>query len=277
MAEPRFRAACVQLCSGKDIAQNIADASGLILKAAADGAQFISTPETTHFMDLSSKGAFANTVAQDEDPGVAAFAALAADLNIWLHIGSLAIRIAEDKIANRAFVFAPDGSITATYDKVHMFDVDLADGESYRESKNYQAGEEAVLVELPWARLGLAICYDLRFPYLFRALAHAGANILVLPAAFTQKTGEAHWHALLKARAIENGSFVLAAAQGGKHDDGRRTYGHSLIISPWGEILAEAGVEPGVISAEIDLSAVSQARAAVPSLQHDRDIHLKNA
>jgi predicted amidohydrolase len=175
-----------------------------------------------------------------------------------------------EKAANRSFVITPDGEIDARYDKIHMFDVDLGNGESYRESRNYSPGEQAVLAHLPWGLLGLTVCYDLRFPALFRALAEAGATLLAIPAAFTKPTGEAHWHVLMRARAIENGSFVLAAAQGGKHENGRETYGHSLIVDPWGRILAEGGTEPGIVMADIDLAEVSKARGKVPSLQHGR-------
>jgi len=191
-------------------------------------------------------------------------------LKIYLHIGSLALRFSPEKAVNRSFLIGPDGSVRASYDKIHMFDIDLPGGESYRESANYQPGETAVVCDLPWGRIGLTICYDLRFPALYRALAEAGASFLTVPSAFTRKTGEAHWHVLLRARAIETGCFVFAAAQAGLHENKRETYGHSLIIAPWGEILAEGGVEPGVVVAEIDPSRVEAARKSVPSLQHGR-------
>jgi predicted amidohydrolase len=195
---------------------------------------------------------------------------LARKLGIFIHVGSLAIKLAPEKAANRSYLIAPSGEIAARYDKIHLFDVDLAGGESYRESRNYRPGEQAVLCDLPWGRLGLTVCYDLRFPALYRALAEAGAIMLAIPSAFTQQTGEAHWHVLNRARAIENGCFVFAAAQGGKHENGRETYGHSLIVDPWGRILAEGGAEPGVVIAEIDLADVAKARARIPSLQHGR-------
>ena len=270
MTSQSFTAACVQLRTGQDVARNVTDACDLIRQAAAQGADFIATPETSHLMELGGKALFAKTVPQDEDTGLAAFRALAEELKCWLLIGSLSIRISEHKIANRSFLLGPDGAIAAAYDKIHMFDVDLKGGESYRESKNFQAGDQAVLVDLPWGRLGLSICYDLRFAALYRALAQGGAQILTVPAAFTQQTGEAHWHILLRARAIENGCFVIAPAQGGHHDNGRKTYGHSLIISPWGEILAQGGTDPCVISARIDLERVTEARARISSLSHDR-------
>ncbi len=274
MASKVFTAACVQLRAGQDVARNVEEASRLIREAKGAGADFVATPETTHLMELGGKALFAKTVAQDEDQGLAAFRALAAELKVWLLIGSLSIRISQTKVANRSFLLAPDGAIAAAYDKIHMFDVDLADGESYRESKNFVAGTQAIVADLPWGGLGLTICYDLRFPALYRALAQGGAQILTAPAAFTQQTGEAHWHILLRARAIETGCFVVAPAQGGVHENGRKTYGHSLIISPWGEILAEAGVDPCVISAQIDLESVGRARARIPSLTHDRPFKL---
>lgn len=264
--------ACVQLRTGRDMTRNIAEVCDLITQAAAAGASFIATPETTHLMELSSKALFAQVQSQDEDPGLRAFRALAKDLSVWLLIGSLAIRLSDQKVANRSFVIDSNGDIVATYDKIHMFDVDLAGGESYRESKNYQAGDQAVMAHLPSAKLGLTICYDLRFPYLYRMLAQAGADIISVPAAFTRPTGEAHWEVLLRARAIETGCFVVAPAQGGTHENGRETYGHSLIVSPWGEVLAEAGTDPGVITAQLDLADVAAARAKIPALQHDRPV-----
>jgi predicted amidohydrolase len=274
MADPvsgqKFRAALVQLCSGRDIDKNVAKAEHLIREAAAGGAHYVQTPEVTTLMELESARLFAAVEPEDTNRALQTFRNLAAELKIWLHIGSMAVKVAPDKIANRAYVLTPDGAIAATYDKIHMFDVDLPGGESYRESKNYRPGDRAVVTALPWGGLGLSICYDLRFPHLYRALAKSGAGFLAIPAAFTRVTGEAHWHTLLRARAIECQCFVFAAAQGGRHEHGRETYGHSLIISPWGQILAEGGVQPGVISAEIDLQAIEEARKRVPSLGHDR-------
>jgi deaminated glutathione amidase len=265
-----FRAALVQLCSGRDVDRNVADATVLIRQAAAGGAHYVQTPEVTTLMELESAKLFAAVEPEEGNRALQRFRDLAAELKIWLHIGSMAVKVTPDKIANRAYVLSPDGSIAATYDKIHMFDVDLPGGESYRESKNYRPGDRAVVAALPWGGLGLAICYDLRFPQLFRALAKSGASFLSVPAAFTKVTGEAHWHTLLRARAIESQCFVFAAAQGGRHEHGRDTYGHSLIISPWGQILAEAGVQPGVIFADINLQAIEDARSRVPSLGHDR-------
>lgn len=266
-----FIAACLQLNSTAIVAENIATVTALAGQAAARGAQFIATPEVTTMVTRMQADVIRNsTFAQDEDPAVAAFAALAAKLRVWLLIGSIPIRVADDKVANRCFLFDPKGQIAASYDKIHMFDVDLPNGERYRESKSFVPGQCAVLHDLPWGRLGLSICYDLRFPHLYRSLAKAGADFITIPAAFTKTTGEAHWHILQRARAIETGCYVLAPAQTGTHSgDGRKTYGHSLIIAPWGEILADAGEEVGFILAEIDPAQVVKARAQVPSLRHD--------
>jgi deaminated glutathione amidase len=267
---PRFAAACVQLCGTRDYARNIAEASELIREAAGRGAHYVQTPEQTSIMELKRDALFAVIVPEEQDRALKAFRQLASELGIWLHIGSLAIRIDDARAANRAFLITPEGAIAARYDKIHMFDVDLPNGETFRESGTYRPGEAAVVADLPWARLGLSICYDLRFPHLYRALAQAGATVLTVPAAFTRQTGEAHWHSLQRARAIENGAFVISAAHGGRHENGRETFGHSLIVAPWGEILAEAGTEPGVILAEIDLAEVQEARGRIAALTHDR-------
>jgi deaminated glutathione amidase len=272
-----FRATLVQLRSGRDIASNMAFATGLIRAAALRGAQYIQTPENTALVELSTERLFERIRSEEETVILHDFSALAKDLGVWLHIGSVAIRVGEQKAANRSFLFAPDGSIAARYDKIHMFDVDLPSGESYRESKNYRPGETAVNVWLPWGTLGMTTCYDLRFPEQYKALAQAGADFLAVPSAFTRQTGQAHWHVLLRARAIETGCFVLAAAQGGDHEVGRATYGHSLIISPWGEILAEGGEEPGLVSAEIDVSQVAAARQRIPALKHARPFDVISA
>jgi predicted amidohydrolase len=205
------------------------------------------------------------------DPAIPVFAALAKELNVWLLIGSLAIKVSDSKTANRSFLIGPDGRVTTRYSKIHLFDVDLAGGESYRESSTVAGGDAAVLAETPWGKIGLSVCYDIRFPRLYRALAQKGAFAFTAPSAFTVPTGQAHWHVLLRARAIENGAFMIAPAQGGTHANGRKTYGHSLIVDPWGTVLAEAGTEPCVIFAEIDPALSQEARAKIPSLQHDRD------
>ena len=265
-----FRVGLVAMRSGRRPQDNLAAATRLIEEAKQAGAAYVLTPEMTNIMEVDRQALFASLQPEEEDASLAAFRDLARALGIYLHIGSLAIKVSPDKAANRAFLIAPDGEIIARYDKIHMFDVDLKGGESYRESRNYRAGELAVLAGLPWGRLGITICYDLRFPALYRALAEAGAQFLTIPSAFTRQTGEAHWHVLNRARAIETGSFVFAAAQGGKHENGRETYGHSLVVDPWGRILAEGGIEPGVVVADIDPAEVAAARARIPSLQHGR-------
>lgn len=230
-----FRAALVQTTSSNQAADNIKTVSGMIRQAAAEGADFVMTPETVGLMERRSKAVFEKTHPEASDPGLAAFRDLAAELGVWLLIGSLAVKVAEDKLANRSFLIDGSGGIVARYDKIHMFDVDLASGESYRESKNYAPGEELVVAPTPWGNLGMTVCYDLRFPYLYRALAQGGATLLTVPSAFTKTTGQAHWHILLRARAIETGCFVFAPAQCGTHSDGRETFGHSLAVAPWGE------------------------------------------
>jgi len=271
-----FKAACVQMRSGTEPAANIAAASEMIRAAAAQGAVFIATPEMTNLLDIRPGMARAKVRREAEDESLPKLRALAAELGVTLLIGSLAIALDEEvRFANRSFLIGPDGAIRARYDKIHMFDVEVGDGQTYRESRAYRPGEAAVLAGTPFARLGLTICYDVRFPHLYRRLAQAGAEVLTIPAAFTRVTGEAHWHVLVRARAIETGSFVIAPAQGGKHEDGRETFGHSLIVSPWGEVLAEAGgAEPGIILADIDLEDVAKARGRIPSLGNERDFPL---
>ena len=267
-----FRAACVQMRSGVDAATNVETATALIREAKGLGASFIATPEVTVLFEAESDRLFAKVHVEDEDPSLLAFRNTAKELGVWLLIGSMAIKVGERQCANRSFLIGPDGAIRASYDKIHMFDVDLPNGEMYRESRNFRRGERAVVADMPWGRLGLSICYDLRFPQLYRALAHAGASFLTIPAAFTHTTGKAHWHVLQRARAIETGCFVIAPAQGGVHPNGRHTYGHSMIVAPWGEVLAEAGEDPCVITAEIDPAKVAEARQRIPALTHDRPI-----
>jgi predicted amidohydrolase len=265
-----FRAGLVQMRTGRSPQANLDAAAELIGEAKKGGADYVQTPEITNIMEVSRQKLLDAIVAEENDASLATFRELARKLSIHLHIGSLAIKVTPDKAANRAFLIDPQGEIVARYDKIHMFDVDLANGESYRESNNFRAGDLAVVHDLPWGRLGITVCYDLRFPALYRALAEAGASFLAIPSAFTKQTGEAHWHVLNRARAIENGCYVLAAAQGGKHKNGRETFGHSLVVDPWGRIIAEGGTEPGVILANIDPAEVAAARARVPSLQHGR-------
>ncbi|MDO9414232.1 MAG: carbon-nitrogen hydrolase family protein [Pseudolabrys sp.] len=265
-----FKAALIQMRTGKTPAANLDEAVRMIGEATSAGADYVQTPEMTNIMDVDRTRFFASIHEEEADTSLAAFRELARKHNIFIHVGSLAIKVAPEKAANRGFVINPKGEIAARYDKIHMFDVDLAGGESYRESRNYRAGDIAINTTLPWGVLGVTICYDLRFPALYRALAEAGATMLAIPSAFTKQTGEAHWNTLMRARAIENGCFVLAAAQGGKHENGRETFGHSIIVDPWGRVLAEGGTEPGVIMAEIDQALVTEARARMPSLQHGR-------
>ncbi len=269
-----FTVGLVQMRAGLVPAANLETAVALIEQAKAAGADYALTPEMTNVMDIKRERLFATMVAEEEDPCLARLCELARKLGIYVHIGSLAIKISAERAVNRSFLIDPSGEIVARYDKIHMFDVDLAGGESYRESRNFRPGENAVVTDLPWGRLGLTICYDLRFPALYRALAEAGSFFITVPAAFTRQTGEAHWHVLIRARAIENGSFVLAAAQGGLHENGRETFGHSLIVDPWGRILAEGGTEPGIIMAKIDPAEVVAARSRIPSLQHGRRFEL---
>jgi predicted amidohydrolase len=272
-----FKAGLVQMCTGRDVDRNVADASALIREAASKGASYVQTPEITTLMEIERAALFAALRPEEGNPAIARFASLAQELGIWLHIGSMAVLLGNGKIANRSLLISPEGAVQARFDKLHMFDVELPGGESYRESKNYQAGSAGVLTELPWGTLGMTVCYDLRFPHLYRALAKGGADFLAIPSAFTRQTGAAHWHVLVRARAIENGCFVLAAAQTGKHESGRETYGHSLIVSPWGEVLADAGAEVGVIVADIDPGEVQKVRARIPSLRHDRPFEIARA
>jgi predicted amidohydrolase len=265
-----FKVGLVQMRSGVDPAINLATALKSIEEAARAGAAYVLTPEMTNIMEIKRDRLFAVIADEESDPTLAALREAARKLSIYLHIGSLAVKASPDRAANRSFLIDRRGDVVARYDKIHMFDVDLANGESYRESRNYRAGELAVVADLPWGRLGVTVCYDLRFPALYRALAEAGASFFSIPAAFTKQTGEAHWHVLMRARAIENGCFVFAAAQGGEHENGRETFGHSLVVDPWGKIIAEAGTEPGVIVAEVDPAEVAAARSRIPSLLHGR-------
>lgn len=272
-----LRVALVQMCSGRDLARNLRDATALIREAASGGATYVQTPEVTTLMELERERLFAAAEPETGNSALRHFTDLARELSIWLHIGSMVVKVSETKLANRAFLISPAGDVAARYDKIHMFDVDLPNGEVYRESSNYEPGGQAVVAQLPWGGLGFSICYDLRFPYLYRALAHAGASFLAVPAAFTRLTGEAHWVTLLRARAIEAQCFVFAAAQGGLHEHGRETFGHSLVVSPWGQILAEGGVHPAVIFADVDLAMIADVRSRVPSLRHDRKFDVVQA
>ena len=264
-----FKAACIQVNATNDMAVNIAAASKFTREAVAAGANFVLMPENVSMMEWGRDNITAKAMAESEHAALKAFRALAQELRIWLHCGSFAVKLPDGKIANRTYVVTPEGNVAAKYDKIHMFDVDLGNGEKYVESATFNAGKQATTVDLPWGRLGLSICYDLRFPHLYRHLAQTGADFLTVPAAFTQRTGQAHWHVLLRARAIETGCFVFAPAQTGTHAGGRQTFGHSLIINPWGEVLADAGTEPGFVIATIDPAEVASARGRVPAIARD--------
>lgn len=275
MLETSLTVGLVQMNASNVVDDNLATATRLIREAATRGAKLILTPEMTTCMDTRTGVLKQAASSLDDNHALQAFMALAKELGVWLVIGSMAVKAKGDKLANRAFVIDDGGKVRAHYDKIHMFDVDLPNGESYRESDSYEAGSEAIVVETPWGGLGLSICYDLRFPDMYRQLAKAGATLLAIPAAFTKLTGEAHWHTLLTARAIENGAFVLAPAQVGRHANGRDTYGHSCVVDPWGRQILDAGTEIGVSLAALDLSEVERARERIPSLLHDRVMEVK--
>jgi predicted amidohydrolase len=266
-----LRVALIQTRTPANQSAALAHTAPLIRQAAEAGAQLILTPEGSNLLQRDRPKMLAALRTLGDDPFVQGVRVLAKELGVWILIGSALVSKGSEKAANRAVLIDAEGEIVQTYDKVHMFDVDLPNGERYRESSLYEPGEQAQLVQTPWGLLGLTICYDMRFPQLYRALAKAGAQIIAVPAAFTRPTGEAHWEVLLRARAIENGAFVLAPAQGGHHEDGRATWGHSIAIDPWGRILAQAqGDEPGVVIADLDLDEVGRTRAAIPSLANER-------
>jgi deaminated glutathione amidase len=269
MTSTRFTAACVQMRSGRDVLKNRDDAVALVREAASQGAHFAQTPEMTSLVCRDRAELFEKVGPQAQDPVLAALREVARERGIVVQIGSIAVKEG-DKVANRAFLIGQDGEIIASYDKIHLYDVDLPNGESWRESATYTGGASAVAAETPWGYLGMTICYDVRFAALYKALAENGASFLSAPAAFTKQTGEAHWHVLHRARAIETGSFMISAAQGGLHEDGRETFGHSVIIDPWGRVLAEGGTEPGVFLAEIDTGLVAEVRGRIPTLKNAR-------
>jgi predicted amidohydrolase len=267
------KVACVQTTSSTSIDENLTTSCELVRAAAADGAALITLPEVVNL--CQRRGALAKEAVslEGDDAGLLAYRALASELDVWILVGSLALKLGDDdRLANRSFLIDPAGQVVARYDKIHMFDVNLADGNTFRESETYRPGTESALAQTPWGPLGLTICYDVRFPYLYRALAQAGAGIITVPSAFTRRTGEAHWHVLMRSRAIETGAFIVAPAQCGDHEDGRKSYGHSLIVDPWGEVVADGGTEIGVVSAELDLEKIIEARSMIPSLTHDREI-----
>jgi predicted amidohydrolase len=265
-----FRAACLQMNSGSDLAGNLSQLKNMVTEASGNGAQFVLSPEYCLMMDGSGRVMREGALPTDGGNVLAELKELAAQLKIWLLLGSLTLKTAEERIVNRSYLIAADGSVVATYDKIHMFDVTLPDGKVIRESSAYRPGEQAVIAATPWGKLGMTICYDVRFPHLYRALAQQGAEYLSVPASFQRQTGKAHWHTLLKSRAIENAAYVFAPAMCGDHQGNRQTYGHALIVDPWGEVLADAGEEPGIIYAEIQPARVAKIRGMMPSLQHDR-------
>ncbi len=271
-----FKVACVQFCAEDDITENICVTDGLVRSAAAEGADLICLPEYFACIAPSDSKLLGLAEAEETHPALSHFSKLAAELKVWILLGSLAIKISDTKVNNRSYLINSEGRIVARYNKLHLFDVALKNAESYRESTTVEAGQQAVLTDTPWGKLGMTICYDLRFAYLYRALAQAGASFISVPAAFTQTTGEVHWHVLLRARAIETGSFIFAPNQCGVRSSGRATYGHSLIVAPWGEVLADAGGETGYVIAEIDPQRARSARSMIPSLQHDRRVDFVN-
>ncbi|MGB1331635.1 MAG: carbon-nitrogen hydrolase family protein [Paracoccaceae bacterium] len=266
-----MKVAALQLCASDDPVANLALTLSMVQQASEAGAQFIATPEVTNCVSSSRRRQTEVLALQEDDQTLAAMCAAAARFGVWISIGSLALKLPDDeRFTNRSFMIDPSGQIVAQYDKIHMFDVTLSETEQYRESDGYRAGDHAVIADIAFAKIGMTICYDIRFPHLYRRLAKSGASILLIPAAFAQPTGRAHWEVLLRARAIETGCFVIAAAQTGEHQTTqgrpRKTYGHSMIVSPWGEILADAGEEQGIIYADLDLSLVESTRARVPSI-----------
>ena len=269
-----FRVACIQNCAGTETAPNLADCEALTREAGGAGAELILLPEYFTGLDIHGNILIPEAFAEEEHPALPLFGGLARELGAWMVLGSLAIKAGPERIYNRTYVLDPAGAAAARYDKIHLFDVDLAGGESYRESATIAPGAVVVVTDLPWGRLGLSVCYDLRFAKLYRALAQAGADFLSVPAAFTKTTGRAHWHVLLRARAIETGCYVFAPCQYGVHAGGRATYGHSLIIDPWGKVLADGGEDRGFIMADVDPAAVAKARSMIPALEHDRPFEL---
>ncbi|MGE0093163.1 MAG: carbon-nitrogen hydrolase family protein [Alphaproteobacteria bacterium] len=265
-----FTVACVQTNTGLEMEPAIAALRPMVSRAREMGADFITTPENVTLVDRSRKRMLAKVRAEADHPAIPAFQEMARETGAWLLAGSLTIKLDDEHVANRSYLFDAQGAVVARYDKIHMFDVDLKGGDSYRESATVRSGTDAVITPTPWGLLGMTVCYDLRFASLYRALAQAGASFLTVPAAFTAFTGKAHWHVLLRARAIETGCFVIAPAQVGKHEDGRETYGHSLVVAPWGEILSDGGDQVGVTTAVIDTARIEEARGMVPSLTHDR-------
>lgn len=261
-----LRVGVIQMCSSCDIGRNIRDASALICEAHAQGAKFIATPEMTNILDTDRTRVAASVGEEGTDAAVRRFSDVAQKLGVHLLIGSMALRSGTGRLVNRSLLFDANGQVVARYDKIHMFDVDLGE-RRFRESASYQSGDKAVIANLPWAALGLTICYDIRFPDLYRTLAKAGAILFSVPSAFTRMTGEAHWEVLMRARAIENGAFIIAPAQTGRHECGRESFGHSLVVSPWGGVLSDGGTEPGISVVEIKPGLAGEVRHRIPVLQ----------
>jgi len=274
MTDNKVRVGCVQPSSGQDMAENLRVACELVRAAEGEGARLIALPENVALMDHRAEAVHAQAAGLDEHPAIMAFANIARETGAWIVAGSVGARAADSRVSNCSVLIDGNGAIAARYDKIHMFDVDLPNGEVYRESDVFSAGSDAVIVETPWGGVGMSICYDLRFPHLYRALAHCGAHIISIPAAFTKVTGKAVWHVLNRARAIESAAFVISPCMWGSHSGGRTTFGHSLIVDPWGTVLADAGEGVGYVTAEINLDDVANARAAIPALQHDRNFNI---
>jgi len=264
------KAACVQLNAGSELPANLAAAAEGVRRAAGEGAQFILLPEYAVMLDGSGRVMREHSPPEAEHPALPLFCDLARETGAWILVGSITVRLEGDLMANRSLLVSAAGEIVARYDKIHMFDVTLPSGKTIQESSAYRPGDRLVLADTPWGKLGMTVCYDLRFPQLYRALAQAGAELLAIPASFQRETGKAHWHTLIRARAIENLAYVLAPAMCGDHANNRQTYGHSLIVDPWGEVLADGGEAPGVAVAEIDVARVRKVRGMIPSLTHDR-------
>ena len=272
-ADEKLKIGIVQMNSGSDFEANCEKLTQFIKAAAGDGACYVQTPENSLLMELDKTRVEAIADSENYAQALGSIGKLAGELQIYIHLGSAATLLNDGrnpKLANRSYLFGPDGNLVSFYDKIHMFDAELPQGESYRESASYRAGEKAVVTDCGFANVGLTICYDLRFPRLFRSLASAGAEIICVPAAFTRQTGAAHWHILLRARAIETGSFIIASAQTGRHDNGRETFGHSLIVGPWGNVLVDGGTAPSYYCAEIELAEIEAARSAIPALYSDQ-------
>jgi predicted amidohydrolase len=265
-----FRVALLQMQTGNDLAANLESVRSMTREAAGSGARFVLTPEYALMMDGSGRVMRERALEADGSPALPELQALARELSVWLLAGSLTLKTDGAGIANRSYLIADDGSVAASYDKIHMFDVTLPDGKVIRESSAYCAGDRAVVAETPWGKLGLTVCYDLRFPHLYRTLAQAGARYLTIPSSFQRATGKVHWHTLIKARAIENACFVFAPAMCGEHPGNRTTYGHSLVVDPWGEVLADGGEAPGIVYADIDPQRIDRVRGMLPCLEHDR-------